>query len=93
MKQGVPTGTVIASPRARARRAAKMRRQEASWRAKSGPVTVKPLLARDGGRCYWCPEWINTGDPIALYVESSTSKWWGHAACVAAARDAEGRPM
>jgi hypothetical protein len=40
-RTGVATSTVVTSPARARRRAQARRREEASWRARSGPVTVR----------------------------------------------------
>jgi hypothetical protein len=85
--QGGNTGSVELSQRARNQRKARAQRQARYWASRSGPVKLSQLTARHGmGVCYWCGCTILEGSPIALYVESAASKWWGHSECVQAAK-------
>jgi len=53
---------------------------------RAGAVTTSQLLSKVESACWFCPDPIHVGQPIALYVETANSKWWGHAECVSAAK-------
>lgn len=74
------------SPRSRQIQAWKARKRRAREAAMAGPVKSRPLVAQQAGQCWFCVAPIRLGDPIALYVLTAQDKWWGHSACVAAAR-------
>lgn len=74
------------SPAAYQRSRSRAQRQQASWAQRSGQVHTRPLLAPEEGPCGGCVTPVRVGDQVALCGGRDGSSWWGHALCVAQAR-------